>query len=51
VVLGHFAQSASKAARPIRDAAHLSRERRGSCIKPGHRCATFSCWLGIGRSK
>jgi integrase len=35
---------------------HLGRRtfitrRAGSCIKPGHRCAMFSYWLGIDRSK
>jgi hypothetical protein len=41
----------SKAVRLIQDAARSSLGRRGSCIKLEHRCATFSCWLGIGRSE
>ena len=46
-----IAQLGLMAARPIRGAVRSSRARRGSCITPGHRCAMFSCWLAIGRSK
>jgi integrase len=46
-----IAQLGLTGARLIRDAAHSSRARRGSRIKLGHRCAMFSCWLAIGRSK
>ena len=42
---------ASTAARRIPAAARSSRARRGWCQRQADRCATFSCWPGIGRSR